>query len=405
MTTYYVAKTGDDLNDGTIQRAPKQTIQAALTAADTDGDTVEIIDEGVYNEGDLTPGEENITLHHTASTLGRPEIHGTGLAGDAAEFAFDLNYLGFSIKGIEIYSYGSYPNGCVFNMTSNADAREGFVIEDCFIYDVPRLADQNLAGTIDDPCEIKQCIMYFEGSRYGNTGANIRNNGYLEISNCLLTASNKSGNWPIVDDYSVFGTASFTTIIDRGTISQATMRIAKAINCFVSSSTAFGIASDDQTYNIVCVPDAGRAFRNLDDDGDVAAATGEQAITHAEVGFVDNRSIGDTVGIADNYKLTYASKLVGAGTSFDDIVIDLAGALRPCRGYDVGCFEYITDWSEYTTEPAGSFDNGFVIQNNTNLSSNHKFKYCPINRQAPFSLGAKGPSSLRGRSSAYKVTK
>ena len=404
MTTYYVAKTGDDGDPGTSQSAPKLTIQAALTAAAARSDTVEIIDEGVYNEGDLTTGVENITLHHTASTLGRPEIHGTGLGGNAESRAFDLGYSGFSIKGLEIYSYGSYPNGCVFNVA--VAARVGLVIEDCFMYDVPRLTSHNLAGTSGDPCEIKQCIMYFEGSRYGNTGLNITNNGYLEISNCLLTASNKDGDWPVVSDSSAFGTASFSTIIDRGTISKSTMRIAKAINCFVSSSTAFGIASDDQTYNLACVT-SGFAFRN-NADGAIASpasGSGNEQITHAEVGFVDNTSIGDAVEIADNYKLTYASKLVDAGSLFDDIVIDLAGTLRPCRGYDVGCFEYTADWSEYTAEPKSGFDNELVIQSNANLSSNHKFKYCSFNRQAPFSLGVKGPASLRGRTTAYKVEK
>ena len=408
MTTYYVAKTGDNSNAGTSQAAPKLTIQAALTAASARSDTVEIIDEGVYNEGVLAPVVENITLHHTASTLGRPEIHGTGIGGGGsdANSAFDLSYSGFSIKGLEIYSYGAYPNGCVFNVATNAAARVGLEMEDCFMYDVPRLTSHNLAGTSDDPCEIKQCIMYFEGSRYGNTGLNIQNNGYLEISNCLLTASNKSGDWPIVNDYSAFGTASFATIIDRGTISKSTMRIAKSINCFVSSSTAYGIASDDQTYNLACVT-SGFAFRN-NADGAIASpasGSGNEQITHAEVGFVDNTSIGDTVGVADNYKPTSASKLVNAGSSFDDIVIDLAGTLRPCRGYDVGCFEYTTDWSEYTAEPKSSFDNELVIQSNANLSSNHKFKYCSFIRQAPFSLGVKGPANLRGRTTAYKVEK
>ncbi|MBT6745083.1 MAG: hypothetical protein HOB26_00830, partial [Flavobacteriales bacterium] len=305
MAIYRVAKWGDNSNDGSTTALAKLTIQAALTAASSRSDTVEIIDEGVYNEGGLAPVVENITLHHTASTLGRPEIHGTGIGGGGsdASSAFTLSYSGFSIKGLEIYSYGSYPNGCVFNVAINADGRVGLVIEDCFMYDVPRLTTNNLAGTSGDPCEIKQCIMYFEGSRYANTGINIQNAGYLEISNCLLTASNKSGDYPVVSDSSAFGTASFSTIIDRGTISKSTMRIAKAINCFVSSSTAFGIASDDQTYNLACVT-SGFAFRN-NADGAIASpasGSGNEQITHAEVGFVDNTSIGDAVEIADNYK-------------------------------------------------------------------------------------------------------
>ena len=399
MTTYYVAKTGDDLNDGS-EANPYLTIDKALEQAQSQRDIVEIIDEGSYNEGDLSVGTNAIIIQHTASSLGRPKIYGTGLAGNEGIRAFEVNKIGPTLKGLEIYGY----SGEIFE----SNVRKGIEIEDCFIHSVPQLINNSLAGVADNINTIKRSILFFEPAENQaiNNGVD-DTDGWLQIENCLITSSNTSGNNPIIRDYSNHGTASFCTIINRGsTGTNSTIMLSKVINCLLSSSEGYGIASDDQTYNIVCVPDAGRAFRNIDDNSDESAARGEQAITHAQVGFVDGTSEGNTTSVIDNYKLTNSSLALDAGITYNGISVDLDDEDRPCYlGFDVGCFEYITDWSEYTTEPAGSFDNGFVIQNNTNLSSNHKFKYCPINRQAPFSLGAKGPSSLRGRSSAYKVTK
>ena len=400
MATYYVSTDrGDDADNGTSEATPKATLAATIALGTSDGDIVEIIDEGSYNEGDLQIQAE-ITVQHTASSLGRPKIYGTGLGGNDAVRAFDSEDIGPILKGLEIYGY----SGKIFQST----ARKGIEIEDCFIHDVPQLINNTLIGVADNPNIIKQSILFFEpaGAQAINNGVD-DTNGWLQIENCLITSSNTSGDNPIIYDYSNHGTASFCTIINRGATDKSTIVLSKVINCYVSASDGYGIASDDRTYNTVCVEYAGadKAFRNKDDDSDGAAGAGEQAITDAQsyAGFVAGRDIGDADDISDSFQLTSLSLAIDAGTAYNNIFVDFEDIVRPCRGYDVGCFEYTTDWSEYTAEPKSSFDNGLAIQSNANLSSNHKFKYCSFNRQAPFSLGVKGPANLRGRTTAYKV--
>ena len=70
-------------------------------------------------------------------------------------------------------------------------------------------------------------------------------------------------------------------------------------------------------------------------------------------------------------------------------------------------------WSNYTSEPDTKLDSDFVINRERNALSNHQaymlrddgttYTFGDV-KQIPFSLSIKGPMSLRGRSTAYKVT-
>jgi hypothetical protein len=81
MATYYVSKAGNDSNNGTSEGTSKLTISQACLTASADGDIVEIIDEGSYNEAGMRIENHNITVRHTASLLGRPSINGGGNPG------------------------------------------------------------------------------------------------------------------------------------------------------------------------------------------------------------------------------------------------------------------------------------------------------------------------------------
>tara|TARA_R110000824_G_scaffold216729_4_gene403303 strand:- start:465 stop:1673 length:1209 start_codon:yes stop_codon:yes gene_type:complete len=402
MATYYVAKAGNDSNNGSTRALAKLTIQNALDSATSADDIVEIVDEGTYNEGNIQIKANSVTIQHTASTLGRPKIHGTGLASNPGTRAFYNDYIGPILKGLEVYGY----SGVV--MQKGAQAK-GMEIEDCFFHSVPKFNSNTLVGTSADPNIIKQSTMFFNGSSF--TGP--LNDGYLEIENCLITSSATTGDWPLLYDYSTRGTASFCTVINRGDTSKSTMRMSKVINCFVSTSQGMGIASDDQTFNIVCATGGGFAFRNYADGAAAATGTGEQQIDHDEVGFVDGSAIGITAAIAANYNLTQNSTAFNAGTAYNDIFVDITGNLRPQKGYDIGCFELTVPWSDYGFQKTGNTNNGFVIQNYNNLSGNFLFRANspePHNpEQVPFSLGVKGPPTLRRFRAVgqkpYKVTK
>ena len=110
MGTFYVNDTNG--NDGTGQEdnpaRPYKTIGAAIAAANTDGDVVEITDEATYDdESQLVVAASNITLTHTASELGRPVFDASDFGSPSTDaISLGTNTAstrrGFVLNGIEI---------------------------------------------------------------------------------------------------------------------------------------------------------------------------------------------------------------------------------------------------------------------------------------------------------------
>ena len=388
MTTYYVAKTGNDSNPGTSQGAPKLTLGSAIGAVG-DNDTIEFIDEGTYSEYNLSIFDNNITIAHTASELGRPVIDADG----NADHIFEIYGSPYTLVGLELKSPSNSGNpnfGEIIKKGSASDFHY-FHISGCFIHDTPRLFDFPINNRTGTPSTIKDSVLYFGGSRNACFSAQFG----VEISNCLFTSSADTEDEPLLlgaGAGSATGiTASFSTFIHRGAAHSSDPIItswAKVINCIVSG-TGMGISSDDHTYNLLNV--SGEDFRNYANDANGSAATGD---------------IIDTVPLFVNGA---AAGAVNAGTAFDGIVVDISGTSRARTTPDIGCFEYYSSgggditWDAYTAQPNINFENGFVIQSPTNLASNHKFNEEKDPKQTPFSLGTKGPANLRGRTTAYKV--
>lgn len=409
MTTYYVAKTGHDANPGTSQGLPKLTLGSAIGAVG-DNDTIEFIDEGTYSEYSLSIFDNNITIAHTASELGRPVID----AGGNANHIFEIYGSPYTLVGLELKSPSNsgYPNyGQIIKKGSASDVHY-FHISGCFIHDTPRLFNFPINNRTGTPSTIKDSVLYFGGSRPASFQAQFG----VEISNCLFTSSADDPdnvNAPLLwngTGGSTGITASFSTFIHRGPAHDTypiVAQWAKVINCIVSGS-GMGIGSDDHTYNLLNV--SGEDFKNLaNDPGAGSAGTGD--IIDTVPLFVDGAAAGSATSIAGNYDLQASSPAVNAGTAFDGIVVDISGTSRARTTPDIGCFEYYssggggTTWDDYTAQPNINFESGFVIQSPTNLASNHRFNEEKDPKQAPFSLGAKGPISLRGRTTAYKVEK
>ena len=399
MATYRVAKWGSDSNDGSTTALAKLTIANAATSATTNGDIIEIIDEGRYVESAIAIGAYGVTVLNTASSLGRPQL----AQGGGQYNAFTVgSYTDFKVYGLEIGGYSDSSSGYVLSIA--AAGTQGLHISGCFIHDSTKLANTHMAGTEAKPSKIEQTIMFFEpATKYA-----ISITGWCEITNCLLTSSNTSGDWPLVYDYYGNGTASFSTFINRGATTESTIRIAKAINCIVSSSDGKGIASNDHTYNAVCV--SGDHWMNSAGTSGTFGTGDLYGLTSAQIGFVDGDSIGQTSAIAEAYKLVAErSLLIGAGTTYDSIAVDITGTIRPQDStFDIGAFEFVSSdptWGEYATQPSRNRQSNFILNTYTNLASNQRFSYSDNPGQAPFSLGTKGPSTLRGRSKAYKTTK
>lgn len=429
MATYYVAKTGNNATaDATNPATPLLTISASMASASSDGDVVEIIDEGSYDEYNLIMHAENITVRHTASSLGRPKIYTTA----TGRFAFDAQddiaatwRNGLSLIGLEIYGYQenmSFYGGVV--ETNNITRMEDLHISGCYIYKTSFLTLQPLGGSPAEPNHIDQSIIYFD-EVHTSEPIVINATGHLEISNCLITSSGGSGgNKSIIDgNSSPHVTASFSTFIHRGLSGYGPQdkpvieNISKVINCIVSASLSTdgssggmtdGIQATEHTYNIVRT--SGDNWIDVGTGASASQGTGELANTDAL--FIDESVIGDGVSVAANYDIQSSSPARDAGITFDSIAVDITGTVRPQNSaFDIGAFEYIVAPTpdppfDPTTPVAGFiYEADLTSRKILKVSGDYAYKYGQDNKQAPFSLTIPGVPTLRNRKTAYSSSR
>jgi len=398
----------DNTSDSTDPTTPTKTIRAALLSCSVPDCTIEITDEGSYNEGNLPINQYGTTVAHTASHLGRPRIYGR----DIETRAFTIgNVTGTTFRGLEISHYTDYA------FALGATAYRVFNLTGCFIHSLvgaqPQYASQNLKGTTADPNTIYESVIYFEHN--GKSAGAIRvSAGVLDIRNSLITAS---FDRMIVEDYGGANiTASYSTFINRHpSTTETILRASKVRNCIVSGASANGVASDNHNYNLIYV--GGTSF--LEHDNSTPDSNGDADITGQDPLFVDGTETGSSPAIAGYFQLQEASPAVGYAEPIG-ILFDISGNTRPEGGDsdpgsedwpDMGCFEYqyVPDpaWSSYGTQSSPGFDSNFTINLYQNLTSNYKLPYASASSpgQVPFSLGPKGPGTLRGRLGAYGVSK
>jgi len=419
MATYYVAKTGNDSNAGTDHGAPKLTIDSAIDAATTSGDIVEIIDEGTYSEDNLTVAANNVTVRHTASGPTRPVLVGQG------NNMFNMgNVEDFKLQGLEIHTFNADNIGPVYFNTSQG---KGFEMDDCFVHSARIFSYNDFVGTSAKPVTIKNSILFFGVPSAGSSATwPIRSSGYFHIYNCLVTSSdNRTGNdygASTARGHGLFrgydnanNTASFSTFIARGHTNASNHGAvvdewAKVINCIVSGTAtpmqaggtggerANGIQAISHTYNVVKVRDYDFVDGSRNEE---SAGTGDQSDSDAV--FVDASAIGNTIVVAESFKIEGRSPAVGGGVSFGSITTDLASVTRS-NPPDVGAYEYSAIWTDYETEDRFPFDpHCLAINHYVNVKENQKYRIASNPGQSPFSRGVKGPSSIRGRTTPYKV--
>jgi len=334
MTTYYVSKAGNDSNAGTSKAAPKLTINN-VTLSWTHGDTVEILDEGIYDEGDLPVNYNGLTFTHTASHLGRAKIDATG---ETNVFNFS-NVTGTTIRGLEVYGCSSYA------LHNGGQTQRTFHITGCFFHDINKLTYRAVEGNgVSDPATIFESVIY--GDNQGNYSAPILVDGQLYVRNSFITAS--TDGYVIKNYAGAYTTASYSTFINRhSTTDYPVLQVTKVINCIVSgtSPNLKGIASNDHTYNLLNV--GGTNFRNLANSADGTDGEGEIGYTGSSPQFIDGTAMGSSPSVASNFQLSSSSPAVGYGTPIG-IFFDLSGNVRPSGGTpgsednpDRGCFEFV----------------------------------------------------------------
>jgi len=394
MAIYYVSKAGNDSNAGTSKSAPMLTIAKAIASASQD-DTVEILDQGTYDEGDLTVNYNGLTFTHTASHLGRAKIDATG---ETNVFHFS-DVTGTTIRGLEVYGCSNYA------LHNQSQTQRTFHITGCFFHNINKLTGWAIEGNgVSDPATIFESVIY--GDNQGNYSAPILVNGQLYVRNSFITAS--TDGYVIKNYAGANTTASFSTFINRhASTTYPVVQASKIINCIVSGTSANlkGIACDDgnHSYNLVDV--AGTDFRLLADGADGSAGTGD--LTASAPLFVDGDAIGPGSSIVGSYYLQASSPAVGAGATYNSIDIDISGTTRPQNSaFDIGCFEYISadpTWGSYGSQSYPEFSENFTINAYHNLTSNYKLSYSNNPGQVPFFLGIRGPTSLR-KNRSYVVT-
>lgn len=401
MATIFVSKDGNDSNAGTSQGAPKLTIAAAVTAANTDGDTVEVIDEGTYAESQIVVAADNITLTHTASALGRPVINASGL-GSTEIISLAPNgsthRRGFTLNGIEVRGSGNNSQE-LFKHNNNSTNANGLTVTDCFVYEVAAFSNQFIQAGSGEAIRIKQSSFMFINASVD--AFKFAGSGQFLIENCFLSRSGASSEFPILRSLNstLNATASFSTFIFNNVASnpKTILTFPKVINCIVSGSgtNLDGIDAADHTFNLVNVD--GVAFRNGSGTS-ASLGTGE---TENAVAFVDGTSAGNTFSVVQNFALTDGSPGVDQGTSFNSVNVDIIGTTRPQNGsFDIGAFELNPP---YWTDDDGNegfsrkFGPGLEIRGTANMLDTRRFVRSKENRQSPFFVTIAGPANIRGK--------
>ena len=427
-TTFYVSIGGDDdTSDGSDQSTPFRTIKKAIERAQTAGDVVEILDQGTYAESNhIDVKNDNITLTHTASELGRPIIDYSGLGSNEL---FDLTqasshaHEGFTLNGLEIKGNGTH---ALLETPSGNNNANGLTITDCFMYNLPKL--QTFALNIESGHTAKILTSSFMFTPNNSRAIEIGTvAGSFLIENCFLSRSSNGGGGESIqsilraDDRTCQATASFCTFIFNDVERQVNVieNFPKVINCVVSSTigtAVSGIDAVDHTFNVVNCGggDFGFAFKN---GSNASASAGTGDIVSAFT-FINPESRGNTENVVADFGLDTGSVGIDQGTAFNNVSVDILGVSRPQNGsFDIGAFEFTTgggggggggtDEDFTTSNGAETFNlkfgsNSFVIHGTANKLITRRFNSDKDNRQAPYFITIPGPPTIRERNTSYK---
>jgi len=429
MATYYVSdETGDNVNTGLSGSGAKKTLAAAVAVAiGGSGNTVEIIDSNQYDEGEIVVATNAITVIATGSNT--PTLDGD--SGNKDE-AFEVYVSGCIFQGLTMRNYDE-------SLIKGANAAgKNFLLSGCLGY---AFGGPQKFGGAAGSSEVHDCIFVADT----NACINMLADAKLWCNNSLLASNgvtgeavlNSSINYPNV-------TASFCTIIGSGYVESSDRyynlvnQVGTVVNCIVSGS-GDGINAASSTYNLVHVNgDPFVEFAASDYNGTARSAnTGEVTGDPLFVsGSLPGKSAdasdhsGNVSASAQNYNLQRGSPALDAGTPTQlswpygevHVTVDISGNQRAKA-----------HWSAYSTPPESNFGVDFTINLYNNTPAQYHRACCAIPdigayeflwpklyyygdlanaleglksvAQPPFSLGAKGPASIRGRSEAYKVEK
>ena len=373
LPDYYVAKTGDDDNDGT-QASPFATIGMAIAAANATiaGGSAAAV---TVHVGDGTYAEHSMTLEKPITVVGESGnrdaviVNANGSVSTPRR-AFTLNHAAATVSGITMkngHARGSGTVGAGGNVlidsnggvVTNCVVANGFaagggnirlngadaLVVDCVVTN--GTADWSRGGNIYAyPGRVSRCLVANGAAKAGGTDTGDAGNAYLGLSavmeNCLVMGGSVQDN--------VAGNANGVYLADESRLVNCTIvknrTDSRALVPAVNAS-----ADTVRVVNCVLYGNGGTAAREWGNANGACYVNCATASGAAIIGGTGNIATLTDADFADYAGGDYTPKkdgeLYNAGTSRSDYrshgatsQVDLAGAARIQGGLlDIGCYE------------------------------------------------------------------
>lgn len=323
--TIYVAADGSDNNDGTSATSAKQTIAAAISAANA-GDTV-LVGPGTYN-GNLiidNGGSDGEFITLRSSTEHGAKINGNGDTSEQS--AVEINSPYVRIQGFEITGEQGVRNGVLINadnveiigneihticqfLTGGTSWQGGAGVDIAKAETENLLIDGNIIHDIGAPGSTEQLVhgMYLSSHV---TNGRVTNNVIYRVEDFGVHPYDESeaSGWQVINN----------TVVDTGRgILQAPGGITRNNIVFDTRGTQYDIRGDG---NVVS-----------DNIGGGSGAESTDGVTEADPMFTNPSS--------NEYTLQSGSPAIGIGTTTDAPAKDIKGKSRPSSGIDLGAYQH-----------------------------------------------------------------
>jgi len=421
MATYFVAKTGNDSNDGLSVSAPKLTIKSAYDSV-SNNDTIIILDSETY------AGASNYQINTTPHSINGITIKGDDgtYSGSAQRPVIDgENTAQYFVKTrvswvLERLEFKNFASGSTEGILGYAASSSLVTVTECIFRDSTGLS---ISLGLNTDTYINRCIFYnINGVASGDEGC-IKwagsNAGEVIITNCLFyNLGPKQSGFRIV-----FSLNNSDSIISHCTIVKRNSGIAGAVQPTYLFDIGPGTFKNNLIYNFdvsnggatVNATVAGAANYNTWGSTDsewsgsqgplrLGTETGNLVIS-ADPGFLDYTG--------NDYRLTPAARSIAIdAASGSTETVDITNTSRSVLDKlafnsginDNGCYEtsFWTPTTEVTTNSTGE---DFIIK--TYLNANAGFNRLKVESgftsrvvdQVPFGLGLNGvvPTSIRQR--------
>lgn len=390
-TSYYVATTGNDVNNGTAVGTPKLTLSNVFSTYNLGSGDIINIAAGTYTEKNITIGADDEGFSIVGAGMDRTIYDSDQTArwmlfNDAANDNITISYL----KIIDYYTAGNGggifflagASNNVFSYVAIQDCDAGghgggvylsgntVTFNDCYFYDCNVTSYGGGICGYGSTLTVSKCIFDLGSGSYGSA-IDLESASTATITNSLFHSNTASGEGTISFDASS-GTLMNCTIAGNtatttqgiSTWTSGTVNVTNTI-CYNSGTYDFA-ESDASVINITNCSYTGAGYLYSISGTNTGSVTGTPT-------FVNSGS--------DIYAIQTTSNCKNAGTATGAPADDIAGVAR--SSVDIGCFEFTTTenvwigvWNEYWSN-AANWSRGVVPSSTTNVTVPNGKWFCP----------------------------